>query len=184
MVVKKAHIFAKGPTFTDITVPDDEIKVCVNHTCLHVQNPDIAVFNDIEPLQTVYKNLNKNCVIYIPVYPHYKMEPSQHYTKYEFLKELNIKTFNLSTKRINDPSLIDIPIAISSVHTAIQLVHKLYNSIEEIHTYGFCKGDGYHPLFQKIKIKKGIHPGRRDGDKLVNEKGNITKIVDKPIIIH
>lgn len=183
-MVKKAHIFGKGPTFTDITVPNDEIKVCVNQTCLHIQNPDIVVFNDIEPLQNVYKNINKNCVIYIPVYPHYKMNPVHHYTKYEFLKELNIKTFNFSSRRINDPSLIYIPIAISSVHTAIQLVHELYNDIEEIHTYGFSKGEGYHPLFQKIKIPKWIHPGRRDGDKLENGKHNIRKIVDKPIIIH
>lgn len=181
----KAHVFGKGPTFTDIDVPDNELKVCTNQTGAFVKNPDIIVVNDIEPLQNIYEEIDKNCTIYIPVYPHRNLVPGEHYSTYDFLKEFNnIKVFNLCTKPINDPSLLYLK-GTSATHTAIQLVCHLYPELKEIHTYGFSNGIGYHPCFLRDNFIKCNNAGKRKSDRLVSKKnGDLCKIVGTPIIIH
>jgi len=181
----KAHVFGKGPTFTDIDVPDNELKVCTNQTCAFVKNPNLAVFNDIETLQNIYEEIDKNCTIYIPVYPHKNLKPGEHYSTYDFLKKMNnVKVFNFSTKPIDDPSLPYIK-GISTSHSAIILVCHLYPELKEIHTYGFSNGLGYHPCFLRDNFHNGVNPGKRTGDRLASKKrGDLRKIVGKPIIIH
>lgn len=162
------NLFAKGPSFSLFNKQNEsDLHVCVNQTAIFVPQIDVIVINDVEVLLEILKAKGiTNERIFMPYYPHVNCRPGVCITEYTFYHKYkdNITSFNLPTVSEKNEDLFSTQTAISSTHTAIEIVLEFYKEVDCICTYGFSNGKGYHRMFAEWSWR-GKRVGKRAGDK-------------------